>query len=150
MNDDDVGKRHRIDLFPVFDRPVHLDAYGGITRRKVIAEYASRKISVQYGLPPEESHAEEISAFESPEKWSLENPAWKARLAVYEEISQSMGKVGFRILVDALAYKCGFRQVEWTKEDKVDWNRRVKENGGNRTQCILNHPSLRQETSLGE
>ena len=61
-----------------------------------------------------------------------------------------MGKVGFRILVDALAYKCGFRQVEWTKQDKVDWNRRVKENGGNRTQCILNHPSLRQEASLSE
>ena len=32
----------------------------------------------------------------------------------------------------------------------MDWNRRVKENGGNRTQCILNHPSLRQEASLSE
>ena len=57
-----------------FDHPVHLDAHGGITRRKLIAQDA-RKFSVQCGLPPEESHAEKVSTFESPEKWSLENPA---------------------------------------------------------------------------
>lgn len=71
-------------------------------------------------------------------------------MAVTRQATKTTGKAGFRILADALAQICGFRPVEWTEDDKKDWNQRAKENGDNRNQCIMNNTSLRQQASFSE
>jgi hypothetical protein len=62
--------------------------------------------------------------------------------------ARTVGWVGLRLLLDALADKCGHVPVKWTKEDKEQWDKRVEENGGTKNGCIFAHPTLKQETGL--
>ena len=39
--------------------------------------------------------------------------------------------------MDSLAYRCGYREVEWTQAEKEAWDNRKAEAGGTRLQATL-------------
>jgi hypothetical protein len=131
-----------MDLYPLFGEPITLESQGGITRRHYTATDAAKQISRLWGLSEEGTAATKVSKFESPGKWILMNEEWKARGEIINHYAETVGWVGFRLLVDALAHKCGYRQVEWTDNDKAQWNQRVDQNGGTKNACIFSHPTL--------
>ena len=138
-----------MDIYPIHQDPIELTKVGGINRRRLLSEDASKGVSAAWGLPVKQSSARRVSVDESPEKWLITNKLWSERDLVQQDHNETVAWTALRLLIDALGYKCGHRTVEWSPSDHRDWKNRQKDNGGTRNQCIHQNQELKNQTSLG-
>jgi hypothetical protein len=71
---------------------------------------------------------EKKTELESLEKWAFRCDAASLDLD-FEEFRNNLSRIALRILLDALLYKLGYRQVEWTEEEVARWEQRKKAAG---------------------
>ena len=80
---------------------------------------------------------ERITNFGSPEKWAIHNKQIAQANALRDEVKHSFSLLALRVLVDAFLYKLGYRGVEWTKEETVQWEQKKQAAGLTRSQTIV-------------
>jgi hypothetical protein len=109
---------------------------------------AARAVSTSHGLPPHTALARKITKYESPEKWLLCNDDWKYKAIANKSASERDGLLVWRLLVDALCWKCGYRNVESTAEDRRRWQQKKAETGGTRFSAVMRNKDRLADVGL--
>ncbi|KAF8243705.1 hypothetical protein K440DRAFT_663934 [Wilcoxina mikolae CBS 423.85] len=133
---------HRMDLLPLYSDIRSLTAVPHVTRRYQIATSSAQAISTMHGLEAKEAFATRVTSHESPEKWALRNRGLDRKKFEDDEAAITAGLVGWRLLVDALAYKCGYRPVEWTEEDHKQWEAQKRQSGATSFQAVMGKQNI--------
>ena len=87
-------------------------------------------------LDDKENIIEKISKFESSEKWAIYNEQISGSLASISILQDSHSLLALRVLLDAFLYKLGYRSIEWTAEETMEWEQRKQAAGCTRGQII--------------
>lgn len=65
-----------------------------------------------------------MSARERPKKWAWHNRSLDEKKLEHEELVINAGLVGWKLLADTFAYKCGYRPVQWAGEERSQKTRK--------------------------
>jgi hypothetical protein len=105
-------------------------------QRFMTAENCGNAFAKTYNLDVVHNSAK-ITQFESPEKLVVSNPRLsKAAIVNHAIIQQYLALPALRVLLDAFLYKIGYRPMNWTAEDRHQWNPKEAQAGLTRQQAI--------------
>jgi hypothetical protein len=138
-----------MDIIPQCDSTIRVGSIRYASRRRQTANNAAHVVFGQLGFSTNRNSSEKISHNESPEKWVIRNPQLSNNALLNRELLLSSGLIAFRLLIDAWAWKCGYRTVNWTEEEEHLWELRKQQSGSNRDECVWNNGAvLRGEVGL--
>jgi len=130
---------HRVDIYTVIHKHA-LNPISPLSRREQVVKSCAESVASNFGINHHNDIVEKISTFESPEKWVIYNDHIARSIALNSGIQNGMKKnfslLALRILLDAFLHKLGYRAMEWTEEERVQWEQKKQSVGLTRGQAI--------------
>jgi hypothetical protein len=140
---------HRVDVYTVA-RKHELDALSPLSRREQTVKSCAESMANDFGVDHNESTVEKISNFESPEKWTIYNGRIAESLALNRGVQYNLSRLALRVLLDAFLYKLGYRAIEWTEEETMQWEQRKQAAGLSRGQTIKKSKNYLMQSGFTE
>jgi len=126
--DDPPTTPHRVDVYAVV-RKHQLDALSPPSRREQTVKSCAESLADDFSVKRDETTVEKISEFESPEKWAVYSNTISESVAVNCGLKHSLSLLALRVLLYAFLYKLGYREIEWTKEEREQWQQKKQAAG---------------------
>lgn len=93
----------------------------------------------EFGVDASQNGVEKISSFESPEKWTTHHKEvsnFADSAILFKAMKHNLSLLALRVLLDAFLNKLGYRNVEWTLEERAEWEHKKRSAGLTRDQLI--------------